>query len=240
MFRRIRIFAFCIAVLGIFSYVMYYLSCFNPLVKPAVANTSAVTYTIVIDAGHGGADGGAVSSDGTKEDAINLAIAQKLNEMLSCMGINTVMTRNDENSIHSATAKNLRQQKVSDIHNRMDIMNSTDNALFVSIHQNFYNDSSLWGTQVFFSGNNPESENLAKNIQSRVIGLLEPENDRVVKKSGSSIYLLYKATKPAVLVECGFLSNPSETAKLKDEDYQSQMAFSIMCGILDYLSEKDV
>lgn len=150
------------------------------------------------------------------------------------------MTRSGDDSIHNSDAKSIREKKVSDIHNRMTVMETTDNALFVSVHQNFFNDSSLWGTQVFYSGNNPESEVLAKAIQKDTISLLQTENKRVVKKSGSSIYLLYNAEKPAVLVECGFLSNPNETQKLKDENYQTQMAFVILCGILDYMYEKEV
>lgn len=191
---------------------------------------------VVIDAGHGGEDGGAVATDGTPEQVINLEIAKILETQLSAFGVQTVMTRTTEDSIHSSEASTIRERKVSDIHNRMRIMENTENCLFVSIHQNKYENSSQWGTQVFYSPNTTSSAQLAECIQSSVISVLQPENKRMIKKSDSSIYLLYYAKKTAVLVECGFVSNPSETEKLKDPQYQKQMAFAIAAGILNYMN----
>ncbi|MEG2396761.1 MAG: N-acetylmuramoyl-L-alanine amidase [Oscillospiraceae bacterium] len=192
-------------------------------------------FNVIIDAGHGGADGGAVAADGTNEKDVNLKIAFKVYNILNAFGVNTIMTRTDDNSIHSEDAKTIRDKKVSDIHNRMNVMNNTSNPIFVSIHQNFFADRSLFGTQVFYSPNTTESAELAEFIQSAVINTLQPENKRTIKKSGNSIYLLFYAKKPAVLVECGFFSNVNETEKLKNDNYQNQMAFSIACGILDYI-----
>lgn len=191
---------------------------------------------VIIDAGHGGEDGGAIASDGTAEQIINLEIARYLEEQLGAFGISTVMTRTTEDSIHDASAATTRERKVSDIHNRMAIMENTDNCIFVSIHQNKYTNSSQWGTQVFYSPNTTSSAALADCIQNSVISMLQPTNKRVIKKSDSSIYLLYYAKKTAVLVECGFISNPSETQKLKDPQYQKQMAFAISLGILNYMN----
>lgn len=191
---------------------------------------------VVIDAGHGGEDGGAVAFDGTAEQAVNLEIARLLETQLNAFGVQTVMTRTTEESIHSGNANTIRERKVSDIHNRMQIMESTENSMFVSIHQNKYESSSQWGTQVFYSPNTTSSAHLAECIQSSVITALQPDNKRMIKKSDSSIYLLYYAKKTAVLVECGFFSNPSETKKLKDPQYQKQMAFAIAAGILNYMN----
>lgn len=193
--------------------------------------------TVIIDAGHGGADGGTVATDGTPEKEFNLQIAQKLNTQLKALGIKTVMTRESDISIHDPNKVGLRAQKVSDIHNRMKMMENTENAVFVSIHQNHFPNDGLWGTQVFYSPNTTESAALADCIQNTVVSMLQPDNKRVIKKSGTSIYLLYYAKKTAVLVECGFLSNPKETKKLNDEKYQNQMAFAIACGIMNYLND---
>ena len=186
-------------------------------------------YTIVIDAGHGGADGGAVASDGISEKVINLEIAYKLNYILRAYGLNTVMTRTDDESIHDSNAKTLREQKVSDIHKRMSIMESDENNIFVSIHQNKFSNSSLWGTQVFYSPNTTDSAVLANCIQNSVCSLLQNDNKRVIKKS-----------RTAVLVECGFVSNPQENKLLENSDYQRKMAFSIAFGIMEYINTKDV
>lgn len=191
---------------------------------------------VVIDAGHGGEDGGAVATDGTAEQAINLEIAKILEAQLNAFGVQTVMTRTTADSIHSAEANTIRERKVSDIHNRMRVMENTENCMFVSIHQNKYENSSQWGTQVFYSPNTTSSAQLAECIQSSVISTMQPDNKRMIKKSDSSIYLLYYAKKTAVLVECGFVSNPSETKKLKDPQYQKQMAFAIAAGILSYMN----
>ncbi len=205
-----------------------------------IASTGNITEqketVVVIDAGHGGEDGGAIASDGTAEQIINLEIAKLLEQQLGALGIQTAMTRVTEDSIHDADAVTTRERKVSDIHNRMAMMEDTENCIFVSIHQNKYANSSQWGTQVFYSPNTTSSAALADCIQNSVISMLQPTNKRVIKKSDSSIYLLYYAKKTAVLVECGFISNPSETQKLKDPQYQKQMAFAISMGILNYMN----
>lgn len=191
---------------------------------------------IIIDAGHGGVDGGAVSSDGTQEQYINLDIARKINEYLTKLGYKTIMTRSDDNSIHDPDADTIRQKKVSDIHNRLKIIETNPDSIFVSVHLNYYSESKYSGAQVFYSPNNTESEKLAQNIQNSVVSLLQPDNTRQIKKSDSSIYLLYHSSVPSVLVECGFLSNAEETEKLKNDDYRSQMSTAICKGIINYLN----
>lgn len=190
--------------------------------------------TVIIDAGHGGPDGGTSADDGTLEKEINLQIASKLNEILRSMGVNTVMIRTEDISIHDSSAETIRQKKISDIKNRLKIINETDDAVFVSIHQNHFSDSKYSGTQVFYSKNDPSSQTLANSIRLPIITYLQTENTREIKQSGTDIYLLYHAQKPSVMVECGFLSNNIEAEKLKNNSYQQQLAFLIAIGIMDY------
>lgn len=198
-----------------------------------------IAQTVIIDAGHGGPDGGTSADDGTLEKDINLHIALMLSEALNAMGVETKMTRTDDISIHNSTAKTIREKKVSDIKNRLKIINETDNSIFVSIHQNHFSVSKYNGTQVFYSKNNPLSKSLANSIRQPIITYLQPENSREIKESGSEIYLLHHAQKPAVMIECGFLSNFEETQKLKDKSYQKKLAFLIAIGIFDYLNSSE-
>lgn len=194
---------------------------------------------IIIDAGHGGEDGGAVGIDGTAEKDLNLSISLKLNEILSAMGYQTRMVRTTDTSIHNADADTVRERKVSDIHNRAAIMNEYENCIYVSIHQNKYSGSSIWGAQTFYSPNNEESKELAQLIQASIANNVQPDNKRVIKQSGTNIYVLYNATKPAVMVECGFVSNANELQQLKNEEYQNKMAFAISNGIINYLFSEE-
>ena len=195
--------------------------------------------TVIIDAGHGGPDGGTSSQDGTLEKDINLMIAHKLNDFLISMGVETVMIRTDDVSVHDDDAETIREKKVSDIKNRLSVLNNTDNSVFVSIHQNHFSQEKYSGTQVFYSKNNPDSRVLADSIRHSVITGLQPENSREIKQSGQEIYLLYHAENPAVMVECGFLSNIEETEKLKDERYQRKLALFIALGIFDFINKTE-
>lgn len=188
---------------------------------------------IIIDAGHGGEDGGAICTDGTYEKEINLDIALKVNEFLSIFGFNTHLIRTTDTAVHSQ-GNTIRERKISDIHNRADTMNLYENCIYLSIHQNKYEDSRIWGAQTFYSGNSRESQEIAQFIQNAVKSQLQPNNNRQIKKSGTDIYVLYNATKPAVMVECGFISNRSELKKLKSNEYQNMMSLSISSGILNY------
>lgn len=188
---------------------------------------------IIIDAGHGGEDGGAVAVDGTYEKDINLQIALKINDILSIFGYKTHLIRTTDTAIHTS-GDSIRQRKISDIHNRADTMNLYENCIYLSIHQNKYEDSRIWGAQTFYSANFDESREIAQFIQNAVSSQLQPNNKRQIKKSGTDIYVLYNATKPAVMVECGFVSNQNELNQLKDSSYQNNMALSIATGIINY------
>lgn len=196
--------------------------------------------TVIIDAGHGGFDGGAVANDGTIEKDINLSISLYLQEYLSFFNIKTVMIRDTDTSVEDDGLSTIRQKKTSDLHNRMKIMEKTKNALYVSIHQNKYGDEKYSGTQVFYSPKTKEeSALLAQCIQDVVVNTLQKDNNRQIKECGTSVYLMYNAVKPAVLVECGFLSNYEETEKLKSSEYQKKIAFCIAMGIQNYLSSRN-
>lgn len=191
--------------------------------------------TVIIDAGHGGDDGGAIGIDGTVEKDINLDIALKLEKLLKFYGFDVIMIRTEDIMTCDDGLDSLRKRKVSDIHNRFDVLEKNPDAVFISIHQNKFEDNSQHGTQVFYSGNNDESKLLAESIQNSIVSVLQPDNSRVVKKSGSGIYLLYHAKLPAVLVECGFISNPAEVKKLNDENYRMKIAILIADGLIKYL-----
>lgn len=188
--------------------------------------------TIIIDAGHGGFDGGAVAEDGTPEKDINLQIAKNLRDFLEFYNYDVIMTRESDVSTESDNGKS--NKKTSDLYNRLQLMQKYDNAIFVSIHLNKFTSTNVSGAQTFYSQNVPKSEQLAQSVHSMIIGMLQPENEREIKKGNNNIYLLKNATCPAIIVECGFLSNKAELEKLKDENYQRMMAFCIFCGIINY------
>lgn len=203
--------------------------------QPTLATYSAKP-VIIIDAGHGGMDGGAIGVDGQIEKDINLSIALKLDTILRSYGFDTVLTRDSDISIHNDDAKTVKQQKTSDLKNRLKLLEDTANGILISIHQNKYTQGSAKGTQVFYGRNCPESEELAEMLQKTITGYLQPENTRAIKQGTKDIYILYKASKPAVMVECGFLSNAQEASRLTDEDYQKQLAFSIAIALVNCLA----
>lgn len=225
---------FSILFLIILSAMLYFTFMANSSAD-GVMTKPVLKQTVIIDAGHGGDDGGAIGIDGTVEKDINLDIALKLEKLLKFYGFDVIMTRTEDIMTCDDGLDSLRKRKVSDIHNRFDVLEKNPDAVFISIHQNKFEDNSQHGTQVFYSGNNDESKLLAESIQNSIVSVLQPDNSRVVKKSGSGIYLLYHAKLPAVLVECGFISNPAEVKRLNDENYRMKIAILIADGLIKYL-----
>ena len=225
---------FSILFLIILSAMLYFTFMANSSAD-GVMTKPVLKQTVIIDAGHGGDDGGAIGIDGTVEKDINLDIALKLEKLLKFYGFDVIMIRTEDIMTCDDGLDSLRKRKVSDIHNRFDVLEKNPDAVFISIHQNKFEDNSQHGTQVFYSGNNDESKLLAESIQNSIVSVLQPDNSRVVKKSGSGIYLLYHAKLPAVLVECGFISNPTEVKKLNDENYRMKIAILIADGLIKYL-----
>lgn len=191
--------------------------------------------TIVIDAGHGGFDGGASVGDIMEKD-INLQIAKKLEQLFVSNGFHVIMIRENDDSVADKNDEIKATKKKTDMDYRLDTMHENENTIFISIHQNkFASDSSCKGTQVFFSKNIESSQTLATGVQESVRALLQPENHRKVVGGGRNLFLLYKAQVPAILVECGFMSNPLELSSLKNEEYQREMAFAIYCGVVSQM-----
>lgn len=204
-------------------------------VIPVGAEVENPLPTIILDAGHGGVDSGCVSVNGAEEKDINLNIMLTLRDMLEITGFDVTVTRDTDRSIHDTGITGLGKQKKSDMENRLNIINSKENAVFVSVHQNQYTDPKYFGAQMFYPVESADSERLARIMQSNFVSLLQPENKREIKPVGKEIYLLHFAKCPAVMAECGFLSNPDEAAKLESSEYQAQVAFAIYKSLCDYL-----
>lgn len=195
------------------------------------AHKSDGTYKVVIDAGHGGSDPGKVGVNQTEEKEINLQIAMQLKELLEQEDIEVVMTREEDGGLYSEKATN---KKLEDMRARCKLMEEEDPDLVVSIHQNSYTDSSVRGAQVFYYGQSAEGKKAAECIQNALNERLDKAHSRECK-ANESYYILKKTVKPAVIVECGFLSNPEEEALLNTPEYQKKIVWAIHFGVMQYL-----
>ena len=193
--------------------------------------------TVVIDAGHGGEDGGAVGIGGVLEKNINLRISEKLRCIMMLLGVDSVMTRCDDISLSRNEAK-LRERKVSDMRARVELVNAIPSATLISVHQNSFADSSCRGAQVFFSDGNINSKVLADSVQHMLKVGVDKNNNRVAKNADKNIYILQKTNCPAVLVECGFITNDVEAELLRNDLYQTKISVCIAAGYMKYKSEK--
>ncbi len=191
---------------------------------------------VILDAGHGGEDGGAVSSNGISEAEINLQITLKVQQLLEQNGTTVLLTRSDENAIYDLNSKTLRQKKVSDIKNRTQIGNNSSADIFVSIHLNKIPQQQYYGWQCFYKDKNEQSEKLAKCIQNNLNQAIQKENKRLAMKI-NDIYIVKKVEIPISIVECGFLSNPQEEQELQQDEYQEKLAWGIYTGICEYFEE---
>lgn len=190
-------------------------------------------HVIVIDAGHGGIDGGATSCSGVLESKLNLEIALRLDDLMHLLGYDTRMIRTTDTSIH-VQGNTIASQKISDLKERVKIVNSQDAGILISIHQNTFSDSRYSGAQVFYA-ENKSSQELAKHIQDALILGLNPTSNRQIKKA-DGIYLLEHIKKTGILIECGFLSNPEEERKLRSTDYQKNLCCVIGLTLANYLA----
>lgn len=189
------------------------------------------TINWIIDAGHGGEDGGAVSITGVAESGINLQIAKKIDYLFGFLGEPTLMLRNEDISLHDDSAITIREKKVSDLHYRTEITNHNQNATLLSIHQNTFSQPKYSGTQVFYApteGSQPLAEQLQLDIQT----YLQPENQRYAKLIYETVYLMNHIENRAVLLECGFISNPQEEKNLQKADYQIKFAMVVTSSCL--------
>lgn len=187
---------------------------------------------IVLDAGHGGFDGGAVKGETVEKD-INLAFALEIEPVFKLFGYEVIMTRTADCSTEDEGLSTIRSKKVSDIKNRLSLVENNDIECFLSMHQNMFSDARFFGTQVFYSPNNERSKVYAESIKNCVNLYMDQKSQREIKKCGKNIYLMYHSTKPSVLVECGFMSNPEELEKLLNADYRGRLNLCILTGILN-------
>ncbi len=185
---------------------------------------------LVIDAGHGGMDGGAVGAEGTVEKDVNLKVAKYLKEIAEKNGKKVIMTREEDTSLHTTESAKIRDQKRSDLENRRQVLQNNNTGIFVSIHMNQYDSKDVKGAQVFHADND-QSRTLANKIQTSLINGLADGNKRVAKPAPSSLYIFKGCNSTAVVVECGFLSCPEEEKLLATEEYQKKLAQCIYDGI---------
>lgn len=223
--------------------ILYLLSCitvsvifFNCTASPATIETSSLpvsNHVVILDAGHGLPDGGAEAADGTYEASINLSIVQKLQKLLESSSCTVILTRSDENGIHELDSDTIRKKKVSDMKNRAEIGNHSNAEIFVSIHLNKIPESQYTGWQTFYKKDDEKSLHLATSIQDNLNYAIQKENKRIPAKA-PDIYLAKNLEIPFTVVECGFLSNSTECAMLRTENYQEILAWGIYTGIMDY------
>lgn len=190
--------------------------------------------TVIIDAGHGGEDPGAIDN-GVKEKDLNLTVAKKLGAFLTLSDVDVVYTRTTDTLLYGAGQE--KSKKQYDLKNRVAIAEKYDNAVLISIHMNKFTVKSCKGLQTFYCKKSEESKALAEYVQT-ASKLLQPFNDRAIKDENGTIYLLENTSKPAVLIECGFISNEEEAKLLQNDEYQNKLAFSIFSGISNWISSR--
>lgn len=192
--------------------------------------------TVIIDAGHGDIDGGAVGIKGTTEKDINLKIALKLQALLEKSGTTVYLTRSDDKPIVDTEGKTVRQIKRDDLKERKRNRDEGNGEIFLSIHMNKFPDSKYYGAQVFYASSPDNSKVLGETIQKNMVEFLDKSNTRKAKKAENSIYILKDSKIPSVIVECGFLSNEKEEKLLGEENYQQKVAWSIFAGVQEYFN----
>ena len=207
------------------------------MIVPECSSPTVSLPTVILDAGHGGEDGGTVGLNGIYEKDLNLEIAALLDQMLQVSGFPTVMTRTEDILLYDKNSDYHGQKKVQDLATRRKIAEQYDNAIFISIHMNAFPQSQYSGLQVYYSLNDTRSFSLAQSIQQTTKETLLPNNQRKIKPTNGNLYLLDHLQCPAVLIECGFLSNPDECQRLSTEEYRQQLAIAIALSIFRYCEE---
>lgn len=187
---------------------------------------------------HGEPDGGAVGVSGTLEKDINLSIVLKTQEILESRGAEVILTRTGDNGIYDDESASIREKKVSDMHNRLKIINESNADLCISVHMNSFTDPKSNGLHVFYSANHPEAEEFAVYLQGRISDVTGAKT-HTVKAAAQTLYLMKNPVPPTILAECGFISNTAEEKLLATEEYQSKIAYSIADAVMDYKNNSD-
>ena len=196
-------------------------------------NVTVNNPTVIIDAGHGGEDCGAIGIDGTLEKDLNLILSREISDILSSQNINVVMTRTEDKLLYKEDENIKGQRKIYDLKNRYLIASEYENSIFVSIHMNKYPKEIYNGLVVYYSQNNERSKALALSIQNNIKEHLQKSNNRQIKNAKTDIYLLDRITSPAILIECGFLSNNEDCKNMQNQEYRKKMALIISNSILE-------
>ena len=226
-----------VGLMAVFHHLSHAAPTWAGTALPVLAQTD--DYTVVLDAGHGGEDGGAVGEiDGkaVEEKHLDLAVAKLLRDLLVADGVEVVMTREEDVLLYDRNVDYEGRKKVLDLAARVAVAESTENAIFVSIHMNAFPQPECRGLQVYYSPNHALSETLAQAMQSRIVSSLQPDNHRKIKRAGTEIHVLEQLDCPAVLVECGFLSNAEDCRALTDPAYQQRLAFLLFCAIRETMA----
>lgn len=227
---HLRVAGVYILIFGIFVAVAYWTNLATTTIVQMIPIER--NHTIVIDPGHGGVDGGATSCTGVLESKFNLDISLRLRDLFHLMGYRTKMIRTEDVSVYKS-GETIAAKKVSDLRTRVQIINETEDAILVSIHQNTFSDSRYSGPQVFY-GPEGEGEALAKLLQKTLTDALAPGSNRMAKKA-DGIYLMQHINCTGALVECGFLSNPEEEGKLRNSRYQCSLSCVIASAVANFL-----
>jgi len=202
----------------------------------SVASSSAVT--VILDAGHGGEDGGTVGVNGILEKDLNLMIVKEIEAYLTEKGYQVICTRSEDILLYDRNVDYKGRKKVLDLAARLKVSREIENSVFISIHMNAFSRSQYRGLQVYYSQNHSESAKLASIIQNMVRTKLQPENNRATKAASSNIYLLDRITSPAVLVECGFLSNAEECRLLCEEAYRKELSIILADAVMEFINQQ--
>lgn len=227
----------CLAI-GLSTLIRYFSNQGKPANKDPSNTEIHKQQTIILDAGHGGEDGGAIGKIDTREiheKDLNLSITLMLRDLLEAEGFEVILTRETDTLLYDRNTEYKGRKKALDLAARLAIGENTPNAIFVSIHMNSFPQKQYQGLQVYYSPNHPMSQVLAQAMQTKTAETIQPDNNRTIKKADSNIYLLHHMTCPSVLVECGFLSNEQECRMLCEEEYQKKIAqilFSSICQTL--------
>lgn len=231
--KKFAVAALSLALLFILFFYLLTRALPMPETRETLAPACYSGVTLIIDAGHGGEDGGAVSLSGAVESGINLAIARRLELIAALYGVPTVMLRSEDISLHDSTAETLREKKNSDLHNRVDAVNGVENGVLISIHQNTYQNPKYSGAQVFYAPTEG-SRAFAEFTQEILRLTLNVSNQRQATQIPDTVYLMNHVSKPAILVECGFLSNAMEDQLLQTPEYQLLVAAALAGAYLQY------
>lgn len=224
-------------LIGVFCFSTLLFTNMNKVENTVLTSTLPVSNRIIVlDAGHGKPDEGAEGNNGTTEEKANLSITLKLQKLLEESGATVILTRSDENGIYDQNSTTIREMKVSDIKNRVEIGNNSSADILVSIHLNKGDNSSYTGFQTFYKKDDERGKRLAVDIQGSLKDTIKTENKREAHEI-SGIYLVDNVEIPTTIVECGFLSNPQEEEKLLTDDYQNQLVWGIYIGIMNYFNE---